>query len=65
MSPHRMSPEQLTAKSDGYIECVAITIPKHANTGTLWKQMSVIMEKSKIRRISECLMITRLQHRVF
>lgn len=60
-----MSPAQLTAKSDGYIDYVAITIPKHAKTGTVWKQMSVIMEKSKIRRMSECLMITRLQHRAF
>lgn len=37
--------EPMTAKSNGYIECIAITIPKHANTGTVWKHMSVITEK--------------------
>lgn len=37
--------EPMTAKSNGYIECIAITIPKHANTGVVWKHMSVITEK--------------------
>lgn len=49
----------------GHSDCVAIISPTHSNTGsgTLWKQMSVIITKSKIRRISEGLEITWLQHR--
>lgn len=48
----------------GHSDCVAMTSPTHSNTGsgTLWKQMRVIIAKSKIRRISEGLKITWLQH---
>lgn len=54
----------LLVQVHGHSDCVAITNPTHSNTGsgTLWKQMSVIIAKSKIRRISEGLKITWLQH---
>lgn len=54
----------LLVRVHGHSDCVAITSPTHSNTGsgTPWKQMSVIIAKSKIRRISEGLKITWLQH---